>query len=135
MIKGNTWGIIIPQYKNTGVKQVNKFPSEENQFKAGQSGNPSGRPKGTRNRSTIIKEILDAKATDGEGGTIADQLTRALVQKAATGDVSAFRELMDGAFGKITDKVENTHSYTQMGRVNVGGAELTFDVGSPPDNQ
>ncbi len=106
-------------------------------WEKGRSGNPRGKPKGTRNRSTIIKEILDANATDGEGGTIADQLTRALVQKAATGDVSAFRELMDGAFGKVTDKVQNTHTYTQMGRVMVNNGKetvpLTFNVGKPSE--
>ncbi len=38
---------------------------------------------------------------------------------------------MDGAFGKITDKVENKHHYTQMGEVIINEKELTFDVGSP----
>jgi len=96
----------------------------------GHSGNPAGKPKGTRNRSTIIREWLEAKATDGESGQVSDQLVRSLIKKAVTGDVAAFRELMDGAYGKVTDKVETTHNYTQMGRVTVeGGKALEFNVG------
>lgn len=88
-------------------------PGSENlkPFKPGKewNGNAKGRPKGSRNRSTIVREWLEAEATDGAGGQIADQLVRALIQKAMQGDVSAFKELMDSGFGKITDKIENTH--------------------------
>lgn len=99
----------------------------------GQSGNPAGKPKGTRNRSTIIREWLEMKATDGEGGQVSDQLTRALIKKAAEGDVRAFIELFDSAYGKNTDKVENNIHYTKMGNVTIGGEKLEFDVGSPPN--
>ncbi len=103
-------------------------------WKKGQSGNPQGTPKGTRNRSTIVRELLEAKATDGESGQIVDQLVLALVEKALSGDVPAARELFDSAYGKITDKVENTHSYTQMGRVTADkGKALIFDVGKPAE--
>jgi Family of unknown function (DUF5681) len=105
-------------------------------FKSGQewNGNAEGRPKGSRNRSTIVREWLEAKATDGEG-QIADQLVRALIKKAAQGDVAAFKELMDSGFGKLTDKVENQHSFTAMGRVMVGTKALEFDVGNPTDRK
>ncbi len=36
-----------------------KFPNKETQFKPGQSGNPNGRPRGSKNRSTIIRQILE----------------------------------------------------------------------------
>ncbi len=106
-------------------------------WKKGQSGNPAGKPKGARNRATIIRELLEAKATDGDG-QIADQLTRALIKKAAEGDVMAFRELFDSAYGKNTDKVENSIHYTKMGNVMVQDASgevkaLEFDIGSPPN--
>ncbi len=114
-------------------------------WKPGHSGNPKGRPKGSRNRSTIMRELLELTAVenvkdyqkaimgdDFQPDTIADQIAAAIVMKALDGDVAAFKELMDSAFGKLTDRVENQHSFTQMGRVEVGGAELTFDVGSDP---
>ena len=106
-------------------------------WKKGESGNPKGKPKGTRNRSTIIREWLEAKATDGEDGEVSDQLVRALIKKAAEGDVAAFRELFDSGYGKNTDKVESNVRYTQMGRVTIGKGEdalpLEFNVGAPPE--
>src|SRR4051812_13121981 len=33
-------------------------PPKETQFQKGQCGNPNGRPKGTKNMSTIVHEIL-----------------------------------------------------------------------------
>lgn len=100
----------------------------------GQSGNPAGKPKGVRNRSTIIREWLETKATDDKGGDIADQLVCALIVKAAEGDVMAFRELFDSGYGKNTDKVQSTVHYTQMGNVMLGNNPLEFDIGSDPDN-
>ena len=32
---------------------------EKHRFKKGQSGNPKGRPKNAKNRSTIVKEIFE----------------------------------------------------------------------------
>lgn len=114
---------------------MSEFPSKDNQFKAGQSGNSKGRPKGSRNRSTIVRELLEAKATVGDGQLV-DQITRALIQKAAEGDVRAFKELMDSAYGKIKDSVESSVTYTQMGYVYLENADgsrkkMDFNVGEP----
>ncbi len=118
-------------------------------WKAGQSGNIAGKAKGTRNRSTIIREILDAAAVEALKGkvdlgvepkTIFDQLVLTQVIKASLGDTAAFRELADGAFGKITDKVESRQTFTRMGNVIVyeDGKKpkaLTFDVGEAVPEQ
>jgi hypothetical protein len=100
-------------------------------WKKGTSGNPKGKPRGSRNRSTIVRELLEADATDGAGGTIADQLVRALVKKASTGDVAAFRELMDSAFGKVRDEPEAAFTYTMMPTIKIGGKPHIFNVGEP----
>jgi hypothetical protein len=52
-------------------------------FAPGVSGNPKGRPKGSRNKATVIVEAL----REGE----AEALTRKLVEKALAGDSAALR--------------------------------------------
>jgi hypothetical protein len=113
-------------------------------FKKGQSGNPKGKPKGTRNRSTIVREILES-AILGEtvaGLTVTmpviEAMTHALAAKAIKhGDVQAFNSLADSAFGKLTDKVETAHTITRMGSVEIGSGDqakaLEFNVGKPAD--
>ena len=59
------------------------MPKENTQFKLGESGNPSGRPKGARNKSTIAAEAL----LDGEAETI----TRRCIDLALAGDATALR--------------------------------------------
>lgn len=103
-------------------------------WQKGQSGNPAGKPKGARNRQTIVREWLETDAVDGEGGTRADQMTRAMIRKAESGDVGAFKELLDSSYGKLTEKSETKHSFTQMGSVVKGEGdsdqkEISFDVG------
>jgi hypothetical protein len=89
--------------------------------KAGEpSHNPNGRPKGLRNRSTIVREWLEATESmknpitgQSEKLTQYDIITLALIQKARKGDVQAFKELMDSSFGKIPDKLlaENKNTF------------------------
>ena len=43
-------------------------PPKHTQFKKGQSGNPRGRPKGSRNVRTIINEMLNRTVTIKENG-------------------------------------------------------------------
>ena len=56
-------------------------------FAPGQSGNPSGRPRGARNKATIAAEAL----LEGE----AETLTRKLIDKANEGDPSLLRFCVD----------------------------------------
>lgn len=112
---------------------------------AGRSGNPSGKPKGTLNRSTILKRYLSAKLKDVpedvpcelEGQiTVEEAINLALIKKALSGDISAIREIQDTVHGKITNVAEVNHAYVRMGDVivhedGVMHAPLTFDVGAP----
>src|SRR5687768_16932362 len=56
-------------------------------FQKGQSGNPDGRPKGSRNATTLAVESL----LDGE----AEALTRKAVELAIAGDIAALRLCLD----------------------------------------
>ena len=81
------------------------------------SRNPNGRPKGVRNRSTIVRYWLEAikeaktpRTGQLEQLPIQDQIVLALIGKALKGDVAAFKELMDSGHGKVPDKIEQTVS-------------------------
>ncbi|EAQ36930.1 hypothetical protein NB311A_07268 [Nitrobacter sp. Nb-311A] len=56
-------------------------------FEKGQSGNPAGRPKGSRNATTVALESL----LDGQ----AEALTNKAVELALGGDIAALRLCMD----------------------------------------
>ncbi len=67
--------------ENTAGKQRGK------PFKPGQSGNPAGKPKGTKNRATVMAQAL----FDGE----AETLTRKIIELAKDGDMQALRVCVD----------------------------------------
>jgi len=83
-------------------------------YEPGQSGNPAGRPKGSRGRATIVKEWLEVMESvknpiTGLKETLQQQdiMTLALIKKARAGDVNAYKELMDSAHGKIVEKIDH----------------------------
>lgn len=82
-------------------------------FKPGQSGNPAGREKGSKNRATVLKELLnlkiEGKTLDGkeEKMTVESAVIGALVRKAMNGDVTAIKEIQDTVHGKMPDKLES----------------------------
>jgi len=85
------------------------MPNPENLEGQGFHTNPDrinrdGRPKGSRNRSTIVREAIEA-ILKGTGQQVVDSMTAAIIEKAMGGDVPAFKELMDSAYGKVADKV------------------------------
>lgn len=43
-------------------------PPREHQFEPGRSGNPKGRPKGSKNESTLLREIFQRKIETRSGG-------------------------------------------------------------------
>jgi hypothetical protein len=91
------------------------FPNDDTKFKSGESGNPKGRPKGSRNRSTVARQWLEVsqKVKNPISGEVEeleqqDIMTLALIKKAREGDVSAYRELMDSAYDKVTQRTDIT---------------------------
>jgi hypothetical protein len=65
------------------LKVSTTSPKSRTRFAPGQSGNPAGKPKGTRHRVTLAVEAL----LEGE----ADKLTRKAVELALAGDTTALR--------------------------------------------
>ncbi|KNX39897.1 hypothetical protein ROTO_35640 [Roseovarius tolerans] len=74
-------------------------PPKHSQFQKGQSGNPNGRPKGSKNISTILRERLFSKVTIVENGrrkqiTMVEALFRTLLKSGLEGDVRALDRLI-----------------------------------------
>jgi hypothetical protein len=61
--------------------------SSAHRFKPGQSGNPKGRPPGSRNKTLVALEQLGADEVEG--------IVRALIEKAKSGDAMAARPILD----------------------------------------
>jgi hypothetical protein len=89
----------------------------KNTFKPGVSGNPKGYPKGVKNRSTVLRELLDLELRDKKGKYVANPFDKkekkitvekaimaGLVKKAIGGDVAAAREIQDTVYGKLKDR-------------------------------
>ena len=77
-----------------------KNPPKHTQFKPGQSGNPKGRPKGTKNLRTDLSEELAEKIIVTEGGqqlVISKQraMLKSLMAKSIKGETAAARALIN----------------------------------------
>ena len=102
-------------------------------FAPGLSGNPSGRPKGARNKTTLVIEAL----LEGE----AEELTRKAIEMAKAGDGPALRMCLDRlapprkdapvcfelpSIKTIADAVEASSALLSA----VAGGDVTPDEGS-----
>ena len=65
-------------------------------FEKGQSGNPAGRPPGSRNKATILAEAM----FQGEAETI----IRMAIDKAKEGDITAIRLCLERVFPRLRDR-------------------------------
>ena len=84
------------------------MPKPENlkPFKKGHK-NATGRPKGSRNKSTIFKEALALK--DKNGITNEQKLLAMAIKAMKDGDLKAIDLILNGAFGKDKQVVEQTN--------------------------
>ena len=75
-------------------------PPAHGRFKPGQSGNPRGRPRGSKNTVTRLNEILEKTVVVGKGKskrrmTNEDAMLEKWVEKAIAGDPKARKDLME----------------------------------------
>lgn len=112
---------MMSELENAGGKQRGRF-------KPGQSGNPAGKPKGARHKTTLaIEAILDGDA---------EALTRKAVELALAGDMVALRLCLDRLAPVRRDRpvtfdlpkietVDDLPKATQAIMEAVAGGELT----------
>lgn len=85
----------------------------KSQFKPGQSGNPNGKPKGTKHLSTWIRELMEDESFEAvlaDGSTYKGAPVKAviitLINKALAGDTKAFDLLGKYGYGvKLSESV------------------------------
>jgi hypothetical protein len=65
-------------------------------FEKGQSGNPAGRPPGTRNKATLLAEAMFQDE--------AEAIIRTAIGKAKEGDITAIRLCLDRVFPRQRDR-------------------------------
>ena len=63
-------------------------------FQKGRSGNPSGRPKGSRNRTTLLAEQIFDERLFGKQGK-ADAIIAKAIEMAESGDTACIRLCLD----------------------------------------
>lgn len=95
---------------------------EKHKFEKGESGNPNGRPKGARNRSTIVRQWLEVEQKlknpitgSEEQMNQEDLMTLAQIKKAREGDTQAYKALLDSAYGSPDTNIDIT---TQGDKIN-----------------
>ncbi len=74
-------------------------PPPDTRFKPGQSGNPKGRPKGSKNMKTLIEHELDQKIVVREGGarrqvSKREVVVKKIVNKALEGNDRSIQTLL-----------------------------------------
>ena len=105
-------------------------PPVNRQFKPGQSGNPKGRPKGSKNFATMFAEALNEKIKvrdkKGKVRTLSKQelMVEVMVNKALAGDPKAFAMVV-----QFADKFEVFKKLTLNHRENVDSALLKLKRG------
>ena len=125
-------------------------PSEHSQFKKGESGNPKGRPKGSKNFSTDVKEALQTPVrvnSGGRSGTVSTQeatLMR-LREKALKGDARALDRMIelartynDEETAEAADKLSQTDAEVMKAYderlLRKAGMSQPGDSGDPPND-
>jgi Family of unknown function (DUF5681) len=90
-----------------------KKPPKKHRFQKGQSGNPTGRPKGTKSRKAIVERVLLEKRIIEIGGntrelTMIELVVLALRQEAMNGKARAFKTYrsVEGRYGPQDSKTD-----------------------------
>jgi len=89
----------------------NYNPSPVTRFKKGESGNPAGRPKGSRNYKTLFREAYKHIAKDLKLGKDPDALLVEIlkrgIKEALKGNYPFYKDIMDRLYGKSKQTIEN----------------------------
>lgn len=102
-------------------------PPVEHQFKPGQSGNPAGKKKGTKNLSTILRElvecemdVIDPFTKKTEKKKVSEILMLKLVKKGMNDeDLASIKEIFDRLEGKAAQRIDFGGSEDGSGKAGI----------------
>jgi hypothetical protein len=77
-------------------------PPREYRWKPGQSGNPSGMPKGARSVTDRLRRLV----IEDDDGKIADAIARAITKAALKGDHKFVTTILDRLDGPVVQKMQ-----------------------------
>lgn len=97
-------------------EQNNELTPEERRlanlkpFEKGKSGNPNGRPAGSLNYATKMRQAIEAlaKAKDMTPEELEEMIYRTGLRKALSGDYNFYRDFMDRGHGKPVQPTDIT---------------------------
>lgn len=92
--------------------------STDTRFKPGVSGNPAGRPKGSKNQITLLKESLELALREKSESRMAGVLDKAL-ELALQGDTSMIKLLLELHMSKGT--TQDTGKGVEKVSINING--------------
>jgi len=97
----------MPENKHkSGFRGPSPDVGKSHQWKKGQSGNPSGRPKNKTLSNAYKSKLEEAVPNDPEGRTWAELIAEAQVRDAVRGNVQAAREIADRTEGRPRQAIE-----------------------------
>jgi hypothetical protein len=99
-------------------KEQNAGNTAENQqkriigrpFPPGVSGNPSGRPKGSKNFTTLFEEAVKKLALGETPDDVEMEILRTGIEKAKAGSFSFYKDIFDRIYGQPTKTIDLTGS-------------------------
>ena len=98
-------------------------PPKDTRFKTGQCGNQNGRPRGALSVAKVLNRTLREKVVLNENGrrrtaTKLQAALKQLVNKAATGDLSALKMLLTLVRSAEEQSAGESHSGTELSEVD-----------------
>jgi hypothetical protein len=116
------------------MSNPNAIPPEEHKFKPGQSGNPNGRPKGTKNLATIIRELeaedfdwthvpIKNKEAVMQMGSPFKAIVLVALGQAVSGDKAAREWLRKAGYGDKLDITSNEETIQAATIIDLGNLD------------
>jgi hypothetical protein len=86
------------------------FPHDGKKMKKGETLNPNGRPRKLPELDKLLAEVM---GEEKDGLSAAEAILKALRAKATKGDIRAAEVLLDRAYGKAKQTIDNNLNVSQ----------------------